>query len=121
VDGGAGFGEEDWVVKNQQTAEGKPKVRGINPASLANLTGGSRKGIPNKAGATMKAAIQSVYDKLQDEAGGDHAHFLQWAKDNDTEFYKLASKLIPVQNELSGPEGSPLGIAVVLRKPDPAA
>lgn len=63
--------------------------------------GGRVAGTPNKATASMKAAIQTVYDRLQDEAAtgetGAHAHFFGWAKDNETEFYKLAAKLIPVQ------------------------
>lgn len=63
---------------------------------------GRPKGVPNKASATMKAAIQSVYDQLQETAGGDHAHFKQWAFEEPTEFYKLASKLLPIQAEHSG-------------------
>lgn len=60
-------------------------------------TGGREAGTPNKTTASMKAAIQSVYDKLQDAAGGDHGHFLAWAQGEPTEFYKLASKLLPIQ------------------------
>lgn len=105
-------------MEDRQTAENVSTARGVNPASLANLTGGSRKGIPNKSTAAMKDAIQSVYNKLQDKAGGDHAHFLDWAERNETEFYKLASKLIPVQNEISGADGAPLGIAVVFQQPE---
>ena len=60
-------------------------------------TGGRVAGTPNKATATMKAAIQAVYDKLQAAAGGDHAHFLEWAQEEPTEFYKIASKLLPIQ------------------------
>lgn len=77
-----------------------------NEASLANLKAnagkGRKKGVPNKATATMKAAIQSVYDKLQTQRGGDHAHFKEWADENPTEFYKIASKLLPLQVEVDG-------------------
>lgn len=69
-------------------------------------TGGRVAGTPNKATASMKAAIQAVYDKLQEAAGGDHAHFLSWAKEEPTEFYKLASKLLPIQ--VAGDEENPI-------------
>jgi len=69
-------------------------------------TGGRQKGTPNKTTASMKAAIQSVYDKLQDGSGGDHAHFFNWAKTEPTEFYKLAAKLLPIQ--VAGDEENPL-------------
>lgn len=60
-------------------------------------TGGRVKGTPNKATATIKEAITSVYADLQATAGKEHGHFLAWAKDAPTEFYRLAAKLIPVQ------------------------
>lgn len=37
-----------------------------------------------------------VYAKLQDGKGGDHAHFYEWATENPTDFYKIASKMIPI-------------------------
>lgn len=74
---------------------------------------GRPKGVPNKTTATIKEAIASVYAKLQDKQGGDHAHFLAWAEESPTEFYKLAAKLIPVQ--LTGEDGGPLQI--VINKP----
>ena len=59
----------------------------------------------------MKAAIQSVYDRLQEKSGDPHGHFLAWAEEQPTEFYKLASKLLPIQ--LSGDEnGGPLQVIV---------
>jgi len=69
-------------------------------------TGGRTKGTPNKATASMRSAIQVVYDKLQQAAGGDHAHFLDWATDEPTEFYKLAAKLIPIQ--VAGDQDNPI-------------
>jgi hypothetical protein len=57
--------------------------------------GGRQKGTPNKTTVVMKEAIMSVYADLQEEAGESHGHFKQWAKDNSTEFYKIAAKLIP--------------------------
>ncbi|WP_198352359.1 hypothetical protein [Sphingomonas sp. MA1305] len=69
-------------------------------------TGGRVAGTPNKTTASMKAAIQSVYDKLQEASGGDHGHFLAWAQGEPTEFYKLASKLLPIQ--VAGDEENPI-------------
>lgn len=84
--------------------------RGQSEKSLANLKAnagrGRLKGTPNKATASMKAAIQTVYAKLQDGRGGDHAHFLKWAEGEPGEFYKLAAKLLPIQ--LSGDEDNPV-------------
>lgn len=77
-----------------------------NEASLANLKAnagkGRKKGVPNKTSGTMKAAIQSVYDALQKGEKEPHGHFLAWAQDTPTEFYKLASKLLPLQIEVDG-------------------
>lgn len=42
--------------KNHQTAITVPK-KGVSPRSIANLTGGSRKGVPNKATAKREKAI----------------------------------------------------------------
>lgn len=69
-------------------------------------TGGRRKGTPNKTTATIKEAITSVYADLQAETGQEHGHFLAWAKDSPTEFYKLAAKLIPIQ--LGGDPDNPV-------------
>lgn len=65
-------------------------------------TGGRKKDTPNKTTATMKAAIQAVYDKLQTDTGKAHGHFIEWAGENPTEFYKIASKLLPLQVEVDG-------------------
>ena len=91
----------------QQTAETEPTGRA---RSLANLTGGSRKGKPNKSTVVIKEAILAVYGDLQKEKGGDNKHFLAWAMDNPTEFYKLATKLLPLQIEHGGADGGPLQI-----------
>jgi hypothetical protein len=77
------------------------------PAALAANHGKGRpKGAANKNTATMKAAIQSVYDALQAKAGKPHGHFLAWAQEQPTEFYKLAGKLIPVQVSGDTPDGA---------------
>ncbi len=55
--------------------------------------GGSRKGCPNKATASIKAAFEEAFNYLQQS---DVASLRVWATQNPTEFYKLASKLIPL-------------------------
>ena len=79
--------------------------------ALGMKTGGRVAGTPNKTTATMKAAIESVYQALQEKSGKPHGHFLEWAEDNETEFYKLASKLIPLQ--LAGDDdGGPIQLII---------
>jgi hypothetical protein len=70
-------------------------------------TGGRQKGTPNKTTAAFKDAITAVYGDLQETCPDrEHGHFFAWAKDNQTEFYKLASKLIPVQ--VAGDDDNPI-------------
>jgi len=66
-------------------------------------TGGRVAGTPNKATASIKAAMLSVYEGLQAKHENPHGHFLEWAESNPTEFYKLASKLLPLQ--VTGEDG----------------
>jgi hypothetical protein len=88
-------------------------------------TGGRVAGTPNKTTASMKAAIESVYRDLQadhaKESGDtrENSHFLTWARDNETEFYKLASKLLPVQ--LTGANGGPIQTEVTTKEQRDAA
>lgn len=56
---------------------------------------GRQPGSINKATASIKGAFVEAFDKL----GGADA-LAKWAVDQPTEFYKLASKLIPT--ELTG-------------------
>lgn len=54
--------------------------------------GGSRKGKPNKLTKSVKEAFEIAFNQLQGDA---NANLATWAKQNTTEFYKLAAKLIP--------------------------
>lgn len=58
-------------------------------------TGGRQKGTPNKSTRALRDALLEVYAQLQAEAGGDNGHFLDWARDNPTEYYKLALRILP--------------------------
>jgi hypothetical protein len=52
--------------------------------------GGRQKGTPNKLTKKFKDAIALVYDDI----GGDKA-FAAWARKNQTEFYRIAARIIP--------------------------
>jgi hypothetical protein len=57
--------------------------------------GGSRKGVPNKVSTTVKDNVIAVFHAI----GGTQT-MQQWAKENQTEFFKLYAKLIPTQIDL---------------------
>jgi len=52
-------------------------------------------GAKNKAGKTAKDNVLAVFTRL-----GGTAAMAKWAKDNQTDFYRLYAKLIPQQIEL---------------------
>jgi hypothetical protein len=80
-------------------------VEGV--AVKGKKTGGRRKGTPNKVTASIKAAFSDAFDKL-----GGVPSLVQWGRENQTEFYKLVSKLIPSEVSMSG-EMTPLVIDLV--------
>ncbi|WP_375598324.1 hypothetical protein [Devosia sp. Naph2] len=53
---------------------------------------GRPKGAPNKTTVQVKAALEKAYDGI----GGLEA-FTAWARENQTEFYKLYAKLLPLE------------------------
>lgn len=56
--------------------------------------GGSRKGTPNKITRTVKEAFEAAFRQAQDLPG---VKLEDWMKDNPTDFYKIAAKLIPTE------------------------
>ena len=56
--------------------------------------GGRQKGTPNKTTAKVKEAMELAFEGI----GGVPA-LVEWAQDNQTEFFKLFAKLLPVQVE----------------------
>ncbi len=60
-------------------------------------TGGRQVGTPNKVTAIFKDAVRTVYEDI----GGNEA-FAAWAKENPTEFYRIASRLIPTEMASQG-------------------
>jgi hypothetical protein len=53
---------------------------------------GKPKGAQNKLTKSVKEAFEIAFSELQEDK---EANLTNWAKDNTTEFYKLAAKLIP--------------------------
>ena len=78
-----------------------------------NLTGGSRKGIPNKISGDVKAMILAALDK----AGGVD-YLLKRAEDNPAAFMSLLGRVLPMT--VSGDPDNPLlsGLTVKFVKPD---
>lgn len=67
---------------------------------MANTTGkkhgGRKKGTPNKITQSVREGYEKVFHALQRNEDAKHT-LLNWAQKNPTEFYRLASKLIPLQ------------------------
>jgi hypothetical protein len=55
-------------------------------------TGGRQAGTPNRLTGLFREAVLWVYNGM-----GGHAAFLQWARENPTEYYKIAARLIPTE------------------------
>ncbi len=60
-------------------------------------TGGRQVGTPNKVTTIFKEAVRTVYEDI-----GGHAAFASWAKENPTEFYRIAARLIPTEMTSQG-------------------
>jgi len=56
--------------------------------------GGRSKGTPNKVTQTVRERFQTAFELLQSH---ETSNLRTWAENNPTEFYRLASKLIPLQ------------------------
>ena len=68
---------------------------------------GRKKGSRNRLTNDVRAAFHKAYDEMgENKVGKDgrpmtgHEAFLAWARDNQTEFYRLYAKLIPKAAEL---------------------
>lgn len=59
-------------------------------------------GAKNKIPQAAKENIAAVFVRL-----GGTAQMAQWAKNNQTEFYKLYSRLIPVEQRVGGSDDAP--------------
>ena len=61
---------------------------------------GRPKGVPNRIGAKARDA----FDRAFEELGGAQG-LASWATDNKTDFYKLYARLIPMDMNVSSPQG----------------
>lgn len=66
---------------------------------------GRPKGAKNKLTKSVRDGFQAAFEELQRHEG---VNLHDWGIRNPTEFYRLASKLIPIATELSGKEGGPI-------------
>jgi hypothetical protein len=71
-------------------------------------TGGRQAGTPNRLTGLFREAVLCVYERL-----GGHDAFLQWARENPTEYYKIAARLIPT--EMREDDGSKSVTVIVQR------
>jgi hypothetical protein len=75
-------------------------------------TGGRQAGTPNRITTAFKDAVKTVYQDI-----GGNAAFAAWARENPTEFYKVAARLIPTE---IAPRDQEIGITIVLAPSDSA-
>lgn len=67
--------------------------RQANKTSFKPGHGGGRPpGTPNKLTRTVKDTVLAVFNDLQNDP---KVNLQEWAKNNATEFYRIAAKLIP--------------------------
>lgn len=64
-------------------------------------TGGRKTGTPNKLPA-VRATFERVFNELQAQPDEALSRLDNWARLNPTEFYRLASKLIPIDMAVQG-------------------
>lgn len=77
-------------------------------------TGGRRAGTPNRYTGAFREAVTIVYSEM-----GGHEAFTRWAKRNKTEFYRIASRLIPV--EIKDTSDQRITVIVQRDRPQPIA
>ena len=87
------------------------KIEEISENRGGRREGSGRKpGSLNKVSTTVKQNVIDVFDKI----GGIDA-MASWATDNRSEYYRIYSRLAPVSQELSGPDGSELPVNIGIR------
>jgi len=74
---------------------------------------GKPKGATNKTTKLVKEVFADVFAELQNDP---KAKLSVWGRENPTEFYKLASKLIPIQ--LASDPDNPLPQVTIFQLPD---
>lgn len=95
--------------KTKGKRSGNPNPKPLPPGP------GRPKGVPNKFSGLAKENIVAVFDKI----GGIDAMAV-WAMENQSEFYKLYARLLPVQVQ-GDDEGGPVVIQIVKYADDTAS
>lgn len=75
--------------------------RTVEPRWKANLTGGNRKGIPNKLTVSIREAIERAFERV-----GGVSYLETVARSDPRTFCALLSKLLPTK--LANADGSPI-------------
>ena len=70
-----------------------------------NAGKGRKKGVPNRLTKSAKEAFACAFTGL-----GGARRLQAWAEENQTEFYRLYARLIPVEQQVTGADGSPLRV-----------
>ena len=81
-------------------------MAGGKPKGLPK-SGGRVKGKPNTELMSVRKVFEVAFAELQNDP---NSNLIAWGKENNTEFYKLSSKLLPLQ--ISGDPESPLTIQI---------
>jgi UV DNA damage repair endonuclease len=81
--------------------------------ALTKRIGGRQRGTPNRVTRAIREHFAEAFELLQEDKT---VNLVSWAKANPTEFYRLASKLIPLQLEAETQQAPQTIIQIV---PDP--
>lgn len=76
-------------------------------ANTGNRGKGRPKGSLNKTTASIKQALTEAF-----EMTGGVKSLVKWANQNETEFYRLWSKLVPQDVTVAGQDGGPIMVTV---------
>jgi len=65
--------------------------------------------MPRPKGSLNQSSSRHFKELIEKQVAKLGVGFLdEWARDNPTEFYKIAARMIPQARELSGPDGMPI-------------
>ena len=84
-----------------EKVEGKSKRGGKREGS------GRKPGVPNKLSSTVKENVIEVFNLI-----GGVEQMSIWAAQNPNQFYNIYAKILPMQTEISGADGSPIPLSI---------